>query len=209
MAPGGMAGRALVCPPPLGAQPGVPGRGHGGAGQGPAVALPRPADPLPPTSACSAAPGPGHLEASPPRLGRPPSTSPRPQPQGPGRGCSLGLEPSFSRSSRGYVPLDLRLSSHVALPLPRTAAVLVCTSGRCLLGPVARSTVGVLGLRCSPTLASCLSAHPWEHKGARNPSTRSPTSASSRPGGQNSSQTKALPRDKEESASIRPTQRRV
>lgn len=69
--------------------------------------------------------------------------------------------------------------------------------------------VGVLSLRCSPALASCLSAHPWEHKGARNATTRSPASASSRPGGQNSSQSKALPRDREEIASIRPTEKGV
>ena len=100
----------------------------------------RPANPLPPTSACgaaaSAAPGPGPPEASPPRLGRPPCTSPHPRPQGTRRGCSLGLEPSFSRSSHGCVPPDLRLSSR-GPPPPQAAAVLACMSGRRLLGPVA------------------------------------------------------------------------
>ena len=113
MAPGGMAGRALVCPLPLGAQPGVPGRGRGGAGQGPAVAL----QGWTSDKHTSRQPSPAHLSVWSrrkccPRPRTPRSLSPSAgppslhQPPPPASGHSQGL---FSRSGTFFLQIFPRL----------------------------------------------------------------------------------------------------
>lgn len=118
------------------------------------------------------------------------------EPQGPRKGCSLGLEPSCSSSSRGHI-LDPRLSSAVAPPATpgrRQGGVHLGCPGRGDAGSVLSSPGSVALASRTPTPARGIKGA----SGCGRPSLAQPLASTIQARWLGSSRSKALRGDKEE-----------